>query len=353
MATLGARLAPPAAQTPSPNLEIPVPPELEAHEPPEARGIARDMVRLLVSHRDSNRVEHVRFTDLPDFLRAGDVVVVNVSATLPSALEARDQAGDHLGLHISTELPGKLWIVEPRNGKRPAFDRPTSLVLAAGANARLLVPYNRSDRLWIASIATDRPLLSFLREHGKPIAYPYVRGEWPIGMYQTVYARVPGSAEMPSAGRPFSRDVIERLYAKGIVVAELVLHTGVASPQRDEPPYEEWYCVPHDTAAKVNAAKRFGNRVIAIGTTVIRALESASDDHGIVSASNGWTDLVVAPPRHVRTADALITGFHEPKSTHIMMLEAFAGHQHIEASYREALSAGYLWHEFGDSHLIL
>jgi S-adenosylmethionine:tRNA ribosyltransferase-isomerase len=172
-------------------------------------------------------------------------------------------------------------------------------------------------------------------------------------MYQTVYAREPGSAEMPSAGRAFTADVLARLEARGIRLALLTLHTSVASLERDEPPIEEWYRIPAETAAAIDGARAGGGRVIAVGTTVVRALESAADERGRVTASQGWTGLVIAPARQLRTTGALLTGFHEPRASHLAMLTAFAGRAHLEHAYHAALNARYLWHEFGDLHLIL
>jgi S-adenosylmethionine:tRNA ribosyltransferase-isomerase len=181
-----------------------------------------------------------------------------------------------------------------------------------------------------------------------------VQGSWPIGMYQTVYAGPPGSAEMPSAGRPFSPDVLERLAHRGIGFATLTLHTGVSSLEQHEAPYAEEYTVPAATAAQVRAARAAGGRVIAVGTTVVRALESAASvGQGEVIAAHDWTDLVVTPRRGVRTVDGLLTGLHEPRASHLQMLEAIAGRRHLERAYAAALAGDYLWHEFGDVHLIV
>src|SRR5262249_54466583 len=158
-------------------------------------------------------------------------------------------------------------------------------------------------------------------------------------------------AEMPSAGRPFSWEVLERLRERDIGFATLTLHTGVSSLESHELPYPERYVVPAKTAAAVNAAHAAGARVIAVGTTVIRATESAADEQGRVRATKGWTDLVITPERGIRTVDGLLTGFHEPRATHLAMLEALAGWAHLEVVYRAALAQGYLWHEFGDVHL--
>jgi S-adenosylmethionine:tRNA ribosyltransferase-isomerase len=189
--------------------------------------------------------------------------------------------------------------------------------------------------------------------HGHPIRYGYVPREWPLEAYQTVFAIRPGSAEMPSAARPFTDELVGELVARGILFAPLTLHTGVSSPERHEPPYPERYSVPAETARLINAARSWGGRVIAVGTTAVRALETVARPDGTVEASEGWTGLVITADRGLRTADGLITGWHEPQASHLMMLEAVAGEELLARSYDEALEHGYLWHEFGDSHLIL
>src|SRR5437870_6282551 len=330
-------------------LDFQLPDALEAHEPPEARGLARDQVRLLVSHRADDSIEHRGFRDLPDVLQLGDLVVANDSATLAAALTAHRQDGSQISLHVSTRLPADLWVVEPR---RVDAVEGEVLCLPGGATARLLVPYTGSCRLWVARFDTDVPAL--LARYGQPIAYPYVRGQWPIEMYQTVYAGPPGSAEMPSAGRAFSPDVLERLAHRGIQFVTLTLHTGVASLEGHEKPYAEEYHIPELTVRAVRTAKADGRRVIAVGTTVVRALESAADEgDGEVIASHAWTELMITPDRGVRVVDSLLTGFHEPKASHLAMLEAIAGRRHLEVAYQAALAGRYLWHEFGNLHLIL
>lgn len=331
--------------------EFILPAELEAQEPPEARGLRRDEVRLLVTYRDGGRILHRRFTDLPDLLDAGDLLVVNDSATLPAALTARRADGDaQIALHLSTALTASLWIVEPRRARVKPGE---ALTLPAGGTAQMLAAHPGSERLWLAHLRLPEPPLAYLARFGRPIAYPYVRDEWPLAMYQTVYAREPGSAEMPSAGRAFTPEVLSRAAARGIGLARITLHTSVASLERDEPPIEERYRVPAATASAIAAARAAGGRVIAVGTTVVRALESASGPRGAVAAAEGWTDLVITPARGVRTVDGLLTGFHEPRASHLAMLTAFAGRRHLERAYGAALDAGYLWHEFGDLHLIL
>lgn len=333
-----------------PAFDFALPPEREAHEPPEARGLTRDGVRLLVSYLRSDRIVHARFADLPSFLRSNDLVVVNISATLPAALTARRNDGADVAVHVSTRLPAGLVVVEFRKVDVSAGE---VFVLPGGGSAVALAPYPGSTRLWVARLDLPEPLLPYLQRWGRAIAYPYIRGSWPIEMYQNVYASVPGSAEMPSAGRPFTPQIIDQLTLDGVRLASVILHAGVASLERDESPYEEYFEVPHETAVAVRRAKETGGRVVAVGTTVVRALETSVDAAGRPIASRGWTDLVITARRGVNAVDGLLTGFHEPKATHLALLEAIAGRAHVERVYRAALDAGYLWHEFGDLHLIL
>ncbi len=347
-------------------IEFTVPPEREAHEPPEARGLARDEVRLLVTDRRSGESAHARARDLPAFLRPGDLLVLNVSATLPAAVTAQRQDGRTIRLHLSTGLVPDLWTVEPRTpaataGRAggvatrhaPPITTGEVLTLPADGRATMLLPYRRSDRLWVVHLDLPAPPVEYLARWGRPISYPYVPQPWPLSMYQNVYAEVPGSAEMPSAGRALTNEILRRLRENDVGIAKLVLHTGVASLERDEPPYAEFYEVPAETAETVQIARITGGRVIAVGTTVVRALESSLDAAGRVIASRGWTDLIITPERGVRAVDGLLTGFHEPRASHLAMLEAIADPRVLEQSYREALAAGYLWHEFGDLHLVM
>jgi S-adenosylmethionine:tRNA ribosyltransferase-isomerase len=333
-----------------PPFDFELPSSLEASEPPEARGISRDEVRLLVSYRGNDRFVHANFPDLPWFLDAGDLVVVNDSATLPAALRARDGAGHEIAFNLSTRLTPTTWVVEPRN---TVVEAGATLQLPGGGRASLLRPHCGSRRLWEAELALPDPFLAYLRSWGRPISYKYVRREWPIEAYQTVYARAPGSAEMPSAGRAFSPRVFDALARRGVEVEAITLHTGVASLEAHEPPYEEWFNVPEQTASAVGTARARSSRVVGVGTTVLRALESSLDPAGHVEARSGWTDLVITPGRSIRSATALLTGFHEPRASHLQLLSAVADPGHLQAVYREALNHGYLWHEFGDMHLIL
>jgi S-adenosylmethionine:tRNA ribosyltransferase-isomerase len=317
-----------------------LPAALEAHEPPEARGVARDGVRMLVAEGDA--ISHHRFTDLPEVLRPGDVLIVNTSGTLPAAVAVRDTP---FAVHFSTELDDGRWLVEPRG----ATGR--DLPLVGGARVHLDEPY-AEGRLWVASIDPPPPLSvrDFLYAYGQPIRYGYVPDRWPLSAYQSVFATEPGSAEMPSASRPFTDRVVTRLVSRGVVFAPITLHTGVASAEAHERPYAERFRVPASSARLINQA---AGRVIAIGTTAVRAVESAVGPDGRVVGKQGWTDLVITPSRGVRVVDGLLTGFHEPRASHLDMLAAIVDRRVLDRCYTEAIDAGYLWHEFGDVNLLI
>ncbi|HEY4333867.1 MAG TPA: S-adenosylmethionine:tRNA ribosyltransferase-isomerase [Ilumatobacteraceae bacterium] len=340
-------------------LSFHLPRELEAREPAEARGMRRDGVKMLVAERSTGRLTHTTFAALPSFLDPGDLVVINTSAVIPAALRGHDRNGTPIAVHLSTQLDDTRWVVEPRLIAGRATRRwaggepPRLIVLGATASMTLTEPYLGSDRLWRAELSLPQPALTWLAAHGEPIRYEYVEHPWPISAYQNVYAVEPGSAEMPSAGRPFTTEVITDLVVKGVGVTPVVLHTGVASLESDELPYPEHVHVPASTAERINATHEHGGRVIAVGTTAVRAIETAADCAGRVSPFDGWTELVITPARGVAAVDGLITGWHEPEASHLLMLEAIAGRALLEASYAESLRAGYLWHEFGDIHLIV
>jgi S-adenosylmethionine:tRNA ribosyltransferase-isomerase len=348
-----------------------LPNELAAHEPPEARGLARDDVRLMVSRVADDAIAHTRFSHLPDFLSAGDVLVVNTSATINAALDAvrkaRDGSESDVILHLSAPLSDERWVVELRRpwaaGGGPLLDAEAGeqLRLAAGGTAQLVEPYATDGitraagrvRLWIAALTLPCDALAYSARYGSPIRYGYVPEKWPLSYYQTVFSKEPGSAEMPSAGRGFTRGMLDRLMRDGIGIAPVVLHTGVSSLESDEPPYPERYHISRMTADMVNSARALGGRVVAVGTTAVRAIESVASEDGNVAAGRGWTDLVITPERGLRAVDAIVTGLHAPNATHLSMLEALAPRDHLSLAYDEALRHKYLWHEFGDMHLIM
>ncbi|TQF67184.1 S-adenosylmethionine:tRNA ribosyltransferase-isomerase [Rhodococcus spelaei] len=335
----------------------------EADVPPEARGLARDGVRLLVSDRE--KLEHSVFRDIPRFLRAGDLLVVNTSATLPAAVDAEIDGEGRVVVHFSTPLGsgplgGQDWAVEvrgpgPVTGPLPGIGVGTRIRLPRNASVMLLEPWPPgSRRLWRARVDGMADVTSdLLAAEGRPVTYAYVSGRWPLPYYQTVFGRDPGSAEMPSAGRPFTDVLIADLVARSVLVAPVLLHTGVSSPEAGEPPLPERYAVPATTARLVNETRAAGGRVIAVGTTVTRALETAATVGGRAVEGAGWTDLVLGRHRRARVVDGLVTGWHAPGASHLMLLEAVVGESVVRRAYEAALTHGYLWHEFGDSALLL
>jgi S-adenosylmethionine:tRNA ribosyltransferase-isomerase len=336
-------------------LAFTLPPEHEAHEPPEARGVPRDGVAMLVSRAAAGEISHHAFTDLPSLLLPGDLLVVNTSATLPAAV----RAGSGLAVHFSTPLPDGDWLVElraARDGTTAPYGGGTpGQQLGLPGGAALTLGARFTGRLWRARLSTA--VVPYLLRHGSPIRYSYVQRPWPVESYQTVFGTRPGSAEMPSASRPFTPEIVARLVARGITFAPITLHTGVSSLEGDEDPYPEPFDVPPATARLVNLTRRSGGRVIAVGTTVVRALETAAraDAAGprLVSPAAGWTEHIVTPENPLLAVDGLVTGLHEPRSSHLRMLAAFAGLDLLGRCYAAAIDRGYLWHEFGDLHLLL
>jgi S-adenosylmethionine:tRNA ribosyltransferase-isomerase len=331
----------------------------EATSPPERRGVGRDRVRILVGRADG--VEHAIFRDLPRLLDPGDLLVVNTSATLAAALEAMAPGGRPLRLHLSTPVPGSdpddgLWMIELRVPAGPgslpftAGRRGWRLALPGGGHARLL---RGGPRLWVARLDLPVGLFAQLEAHGRPIRYAYAGADWPIDDYQTVFATEQGSAEMPSAGRAFTHELVTELVAAGVELAPIVLHTGVSSPETGEPPFAEWFRVPETTARHVNAVRANGGRAIAVGTTAVRAVETAAAGNPTLSAAEGWTELVIDEARGVSIVDGLLTGWHAPEATHLDLVRAVAGRDLVDRCYAAATAHGYLWHEFGDLNLLL
>ncbi|MFH8394842.1 S-adenosylmethionine:tRNA ribosyltransferase-isomerase [Streptomyces sp. NPDC018036] len=340
-----------------------VPEELSARVPAEQRGPGRDRdsVRLLVSR--GVEVSHHAFVELPRLLRAGDLLVVNTSATLAAAVDGRIGPA-RVVVHFSTRGDDGRWAVELRDPDGRGTTRaraggPAGTEVCLPGDGRLVLeePLTaRGSRLWWGRVA-DTDVLGLLRRHGRPIRYSYTERDQPLSVYQTVFALPSddgaGSAEMPSAARPFTARLVAELVSRGVQFAPVTLHTGVASAEAHEPPYPERYEVSAVSARLINAARAGGGRIVAVGTTAVRAVESATGEDGLVRAAKGWTGLVVTPERGVRAVDGLLTGLHEPEASHLLMLEAIAGGAAIDRGYAEALRRRYLWHEFGDVHLIL
>ena len=330
-----------------------LPHALEASAPPKRR----DAVRLLVASPD--RIEHARFDHIGDYLQPGDLVVVNTSGTLSAAVAGHRPNGSAVTVHFSSELSDAEWVVEVRPARRATgavadLRAGELIVLPHGIRLVPVAPHpSGQHRLWRARISVEGGVAAYLAHVGRPIRYAYVPGRYPPSAYQTVFAREPGSAEMPSAGRPFTTELVTDLVARGISVAPITLHTGVSSQDAGEPPQPERFAVPVSTARLVNVTRAWGARVVAVGTTVTRALESAADDDGVVRERSGWTDLVLRADRPARVVTGLVTGWHAPGASHLQLLQAVAGGALVQRAYVEALRERYLWHEFGDSCLLL
>lgn len=340
-------------------IDFSLPEENIAREPVEsAHGAGRADVRMMVA-KGSASIAHADFADLGRYLMPGDVIVVNTSRTLPAALRGVSPNGEEVLVHVASPAHAGLWLIELRRvgrdgGSIPLPDEPPfrTLSLPGGAIAHLLTRDARSHRLWIAVIEGVRSMAGYLERHGRPIRYE-PGPTLPIASYQTVFANQPGSAEMPSAGRPFTDAMVTSLISAGVVIVPIVLHAGVSSFEVGETPGEERFDVPEHTATIINEMRSSGRRVVAVGTTVVRALETVSDSSGQVHPGSGITDLVITPRRGVASVDGLMTGWHEPRSSHLSLLEAFLDRHLLARIYDKAIAAGYRWHEFGDVLLIL
>lgn len=342
-----------------PPIEFDLPPELEAHQPPEMRGLRRDQVRLLVLPRSAGAAVHTQFSAIGEYLRPGDLLVVNTSRTLPALLQARDEDGNEVEIRLAHRIAEDRWGALVLNGRTHMGRAGMRLDFGQDLSAEVIAPDADLPFLW--QVHFDRccaELLDQIYRIGLPIRYDYVPNSLPLDLYQTVYAGEPGSVEMVSAGRPFTWELLLKLQRAGVRLASLSLHTGLSS-SRDEaidasyPNYQEEFNVPEATAEAINACHRAGGRVIAVGTTVVRTLETVAKEDGTLYAARGWTRLHIGPGHRLRAVDALLTGLHEPESSHLDLLSAFVEPARLRAVYLEAIRQRYLWHEFGDMNLII
>ena len=355
---------PTADTSPGPATTFPDPAGRTAAQPAELRGVPRDGVRLLVASELG--ITHTTFAGIGRFLREGDVLVVNTSATVAAQVDATSPRLGPLVLHLADVLDDGHAVVELRtvpDAAAPVLHARAGdvVTVSGGARFRLSAPYPRpgssptgtGNRLWRARVLGAGDVRTLMAAHGRPIAYGYLDRRFPLDFYQTVFAQHPGSAEMPSAGRPFTPALVTELVAAGVRFAPVTLHTGVSSQEAGEAPQPERYAVSPATADLVTWSRRAGGRVVAVGTTATRAIESATGPDGVVRGSSGWTDLVISPRRPVRVVDGLVTGWHDPEASHLLLVESVAGPELTQRAYDAAVAEGYLWHEFGDSALLL
>ncbi|PRZ41645.1 S-adenosylmethionine:tRNA ribosyltransferase-isomerase [Antricoccus suffuscus] len=347
----------------APNIHFPSPDSTTAPRPPEARGLARDGVRLMVATGESTA--HARFRDLPSYVETGDLLVVNNSGTLAAELDAHWR-GAPIVVHVATRLDNGHWVIELRSAPdaaEPVLDAEAgdTVDLPAGARLDLLAPYPRENssptghgnRLWQVALIGEASLTNLMALFGRPIAYGYLDKRYPLPAYQTVFGIRPGSAEMASAARPFTTELVTRLISSGVGIVPITLHTGVSSQDAGEFPQAEPFDVPRSTAQAINRTRANGRRVIAVGTTATRAVESAVTADNVVVARSDWTERIVTPADPPRIVDGLITGWHNPEASHLLLVEAVAGRELTQRAYDAAIAHEYLWHEFGDSALLL
>jgi S-adenosylmethionine:tRNA ribosyltransferase-isomerase len=338
-------------------LDFHLPTELLAKRPPELRGTARDGGRMLVFHRESDAFELRRFRDLADYLQTGDLIVLNDSRTINGDLFGKVEGVGRIELQLRSNLGDDVWYVgcrpwkEPPVGAHVAFEHPTLTATVTGRHPEL--------PLWEMEFAYDGDFETVLAEAGRPIVSPYVDAIYDNQYYNTVYAKTPGSAEMPAAGRHFTPEFLAELGGHGVETVFITLHTGLSSVAITEERidahrmYEEWYSISDATAEAINRTRASGRTLLAIGTTVMRVLESVADDEGHVGPSEGWTDLYIYPGHRFRVPDAFLTNFHGPRSTRIALAAAFTGKDLLLRGYRAAIENGFLFYEFGDTTLTL
>lgn len=333
-----------------------LPEELIAQEP----CTPRDAARLLCLERESGAMRHRVFHDLPQLLRPGDLLVTNNSKVLPARLMGHKQGGGAVcELLLLRQVRGDVWECLARPGKR--LHTGTQIVFGDGT-LTAVIRETLADGNKYAELFYDTPTLyEKLEAFGKMPLPPYIRKQLEDpSQYQTVYARELGSAAAPTAGLHFTPELMQALRAGGVDFAEVTLHVGLGTfrPVKEEDildhkMHSEWYSISAETAARIRQTKEAGGRVIAVGTTSCRTLEAAAAKHGAVCACSGETDIFIYPGYAFRAIDGLITNFHLPESTLIMLVAAFCGYENTMRAYREAVAQRYRFFSFGDAMLIL
>jgi len=329
-----------------------LPPDRIAQHPVEPR----DHARLMVLHRDSGKLEHRRFYEVVDYLRRGDVLVINETRVFPARLVGKRPSGGKVELLLVRPLGRDTWEALAKPGRKV---RPGERLLFGEGKLTGEVVERTEDGKRVVRFSGD---IETLRNLGQVPLPPYIRRS-PIPedreRYQTVYARVEGSVAAPTAGLHFTEELLERLREKGVEVVPIVLHVGPGTfrPVRGEVSEHrmeaEYYEVSPRAAEVVNLAREKGGRVVAVGTTSVRTLETVADEEGRVRPGSGWTELFIYPPYRFRVVDALITNFHLPRSTLLMLVAAFAGRERVLEAYMEAVRLGYRFYSYGDAMLII
>ena len=353
-----------------------LPPELIAQEPASER----DAARLLVLHRRSHQMEHRVFSDLPEYLRAGDLLIVNDTKVIPARLFGTFEDGGSVEVLLVRPVASQCWEVLVRPAKRAAVGR--HLRLACGHLPVTVVAQGIHGRR-IIRLPADVDLWAILHSYGVMPLPPYIKRSLEsrepraerdaevhrskrsahgsdFERYQTVYAQEEGAVAAPTAGLHFTPELLDRIRELGVLVQPVTLHVGPGTFQpvrveevsrhRMEP---ERYTIPEATARAIKTARATGQRVVAVGTTSVRTLEHAADEDSTVRAGQAETDLFITPGHRFRAVDALLTNFHLPRSTLLMLVSAFAGLEFIRQAYAEAIARRYRFYSYGDGMLIL
>lgn len=326
-----------------------------AMSPPEIYGLGRDDVRLMTIDRKTGATGHHSFQDIAQFFEPGDLLVVNNSATIPAALLASIEDKAHQ-VHLAARQSARQVIIELRQSdgtpdERPLdAETPVHILNASGhvlSQGLVLEKFHPRSRFW--TVCTDHDWYELATREGLPIRYHYVDRPYPINYYQTVFGKIPGSSEMPSASRPFTTDIVDQLKEKGVEIVELTLHTTVSSHEVNDddpnpPLVPEWYDISPTTQSAILLAQRENRSIIALGTTVVRAIETWAQTR----RSQGWTTHLVTPHSQPKVTSGLVTGMHDSFTSHLWLIYAFVPADTLIAAYRQAQAHGYRWHEFGD-----
>jgi len=326
----------------------------------------RSDARLLVVERDCKSFLHRHIRDLPELLRPGDALVLNDTRVVPARLVGyRTSTGGHWeGLFVveSPEGPGR--VMGKTRGPLPPGETITLLATDGGDDVRLSLGAKLPDGMWIVRPESGEKALAILDRVGRVPLPPYIRkGEMVEAdrqRYQTVFARSPGAVAAPTAGLHFTQALLDRLAAEGVILCRLTLHVGLGTFRPIESPsldahrmHSEWGSLASETAEQINAARRAGGRVVAVGTTCVRLLETAADADGTLHVFSGQTDLFIRPPYRFRAVDALLTNFHLPRTTLLVLARTFGGDDLIRRAYDEAIREQYRFYSYGDAMLIV
>jgi S-adenosylmethionine:tRNA ribosyltransferase-isomerase len=332
-----------------------LPEELIAQTPAEQR----DSSRLLVLHRDQGRRAHVGFRNLPEYFNAGDVLVLNDTRVIPARLRGSRPSGGEIELLLLEPAGEGRWLSLAKPAKRLKVGERVllsegrqAIIESVGEEGRRIVRFDPEDN-W----------REWLNRNGSMPLPPYINrpaDSSDQNRYQTVFAKHDGAVAAPTAGLHFSRRILEEIERKGVHLARLTLHVGIGTFRpvsvedvRDHKMDAERFVVSEETVERINAAREAGGRIVAVGTTAVRTLESIADDNGILHADSGSTDIFIRPPYTFKAVDALLTNFHLPGSTLIMLVSALAGRETILDTYAEAVREKYRFFSYGDAMLIV